>query len=577
MYDGAERDITPIGAHQAEREKHGLSISVETLAWVGLIVAAGLLRLADLGGEPLTTDEGARAFEAARVAGGEVPDSWRGDLAAAATSYLFRIFGETEMVARLVPAIAGVALVGVLWFARPWAGRAGAVAAGALVAASPLFVIHSRSAGEFSLGSLVGAAIMVSLFGYLRSPRLALAFPLIVALALAPLTDAPAVLAALTALVFLAMEVSLFSNREVRRAWQSFRLSPMQWVIALLVVAAALQLGVTHFGTSLERVELPGLRLFGDMFDLPRDARAGEYFFALLLGYDWPLVLAGGAGFAFCVIKLARGPRTAVTAVERLLLVWTIAAVVTLALIARRESGQLLMLLLPLALLAGRLVEEIAAGVDWTAAGRWWPSAATAVALAAAAAVLMTEWSAGRADAMERSLLIALPVACIALIAVLSMISRAGAAAAVAGVVTVAAVAFAAHSSSAAAFAGGTEFAVDMRTEGRNEQLRETLDRLAAERNGTVVVDQELIDELGWTLRDSPAVFGGPIEGAAAVVSRPDANPPGFAGREEVWRVAEGWYPDEVLAPRRMWRWLLHRRPYEGVEVVEVRIYVRTI
>jgi len=139
------------------------------------------------------------------------------------------------------------------------------------------------------------------------------------------------------------------------------------------------------------------------------------------------------------------------------------------------------------------------------------------------------------------------------------------------------AVAFLVHSSLAVAFAGGTEFAVDARLQARAERLGETLDALAAERGGTIVVDGELFNELGWTLRDSPVVFGGPLEGASAVVTRPDAAPSGFVGLDEVWRVAERWYPDEVLAPRRMWRWLLYREPYGDLDAVDVRIYVRTI
>ena len=72
-------------------------------------------------------------------------------------------------------------------------------------------------------------------------------------------------------------------------------------------------------------------------------------------------------------------------------------------------------------------------------------------------------------------------------------------------------------------------------------------------------------------------VSGGEEDAASILVTRPDAAPPGFAGLEDVWRVAEGWYPDDVLAPRRMWRWLLYREPFGSVEFVEVRIYVRTI
>jgi hypothetical protein len=313
------------------------------------------------------------------------------------------------------------------------------------------------------------------------------------------------------------------------------------------------------------------------MFELPRDARPPEYHFALLLAYDWPLLVASGAGFVLFATKLALQGRASVTPFERFLLLWTAGAAVTLALVTRREAGQLLMLLLPLALLAGRLIEEVASGLDWRAAGRWWPVAAVMAALIAISVLLMTEWSAGYAGPEERTLLIASPLACLGLIAAVCIRSRALGVPLAASVVMVAAVAFTVHSSLAAAFEGGTEFAVDARLQGRAERLRDTLEVLAAERAGTIVVDGDLLDELGWTLRDSPVVFGGPVEGAAAVVTRPDAAPAGFVGRDEVWRVAEGWYPDEVLAPPRLWRWLLHRRPYGGVEVVEVRIYVRTI
>ena len=582
MTDAPERDITTTPAATAvyaegpnAQVRAGITLSVETLIWAGLVLAAGALRLVHLGAPPLTVDEGLRAFDATRVAGGDVPQTWRGDLSEAATSYLFRIFGETDLLARLAPALAGVAMIGLLWLARPYAGRVGTLLAAGLLAFSPLLVIYSRSATEFSLGTLVAGLIMISLFGYLQNPRSGLAFPLIVGLALAPLTDAVAMLAALAALVFLALEALFFSNSEVRHAWQAFRRSPLQWVTALLIVAAALQFGITRFGTSLQGPDLPGLRLFWEMFDMRRDSRPPEYHFALLLAYDWPLLLGGTAGFAFVAMKFLRRKET--TAFERLLLLWTLAAALALALTTRREAGQLLMLLLPLALLAGGLVQEIGERADWTAAVRWWPAGAAIAAAAGAAAVLMTEWSSGSADTAERLTLIASVVIGMALVAFVSVRARAGAIPVVAVVVTLAATVFVAHSSLAVAFSNGTEFAVDLRLTPRADQLRETVDKLARERGGTIVVDADLSDELGWTLRDSPVVFGGPTNHASAVISRPDANPAGFVAKEEIWRVAEGWYPDDVLAPRRMWRWLLYREPYSDVNALDVRIFVRTI
>ncbi len=582
MQDAPERDITTTPAAPvvcaegpSAQVRAGITLSVETLIWAGLVLATGALRLVHLGTSPFTVDEGLRAFDAARVAGGDVPQTWRGDLSEAATSYLFRIFGETDLLARLLPALAAVALVELLWLARPYAGRIGTLVAAGLFTFSPLLVIYSRSATQFSLGTLVAGLIVVALFGYLQNPRSGLAFPLIVALALAPLTDAVAVLAALATLVFLALE-TLFSNGEVRGAWQAFRRSPLQWLTALLIVSAALQFGITRFGTSLEGVDLPGLRLFWEMFDMPRDSRPLEYHFALLLAYDWPILLVGTMGFTFVTVKWLRR-RSGTTAFERFLLVWMVAAAVVVAFTTRREAGQLLMLLLPLALLAGHLAEEIAEGADWAATGRWWPAGAVIAALTGVAAVLMTQWSSGSADAAERLTLIAAVVIAVALIALVLLSARGRATPIVAAVVALTAIVFLAHSSLAVAFSDGTEFAVDLRLTPRAEQLRDTVDKLARERGGTIVVDADLSDELGWTLRDSQVVFGGPTDRASAVVSRPDANPAGFVARDEVWRVAEGWYPDEVLAPRRMWRWLLYREAYSDVNAVDVRIFVRTI
>ncbi|MCH7578428.1 MAG: hypothetical protein IH822_11700, partial [Chloroflexi bacterium] len=83
----------------------GLTIRADTLLWLGLIAAAAALRLARLDALPFTFEESARALEALRVSQGSVPEGWNGDLAAVVTSYLFRAFEESELVARVGPAV----------------------------------------------------------------------------------------------------------------------------------------------------------------------------------------------------------------------------------------------------------------------------------------------------------------------------------------------------------------------------------------------------------------------------------------------------------------------------------------
>jgi hypothetical protein len=235
-----------------------------------------------------------------------------------------------------------------------------------------------------------------------------------------------------------------------------------------------------------------------------------------------------------------------------------------------------LVLLLPLALIAGRLAQELVGTLDRGTAGRWWPVAAGLAAIVALAALLMTEWSSGNASSAERIILAATPLFGLALLAVAYVGSRAATRIVVPVVAVVAAV-FLVHSSLALAFTNGSEYAIDARLTPRADQLRDTIDRLSAERNSDVLLDAELSAELGWALRDSRVVFGGNPNSTSILVTRPDAVPPGYAGLTDTWRVAEGWYPDEVLAPRRMWRWFLYREPFGPIDFVDVRIFVRTI
>lgn len=554
-----------------------LSVSVEALAWIAAVATAAGLRLIGLGHAPFTVAEASRGLDAALVSRGGAPEGWTGDLAGAVTSYLFRIFGESEAVARLLPALAGVALVAAVWTARPYIGRTAALIAASLVAVSPLFVIVSRSALPFSTGSLLVMIMATSLFAYLRAPRPGPLFAFVAAAALAPLTDAAAVSGGLAVLAYLALEGGVLGNRDTGRAWAVFRSSPLQLGSSLLVMAAALELGLTHFGTSLDKTGLAGLRQWVEMFETQRDGRAPEYYAALLTAYDWPLLAAGAAGSVTLSVRVARGGAGAVTPFQRWLLVWTVAAALTLALTTRREPGQLVILLLPLALVAGSLLEELLAAVEWNVLRRWWPLAAAALVLAAYAALTMTAWSSGQTTPAERAMMVIAAGGAVLLVAMPFAHLGRNAAALPLTVAGVLATVFLAHSTLAVTGGGDAEFAMEARLTERAGFFRETVDQLAAERGGFVRVDRDLRDVLGWTLRDSPVVFGGPSGEATTVIARANDGPEGFTPIGGVWLVAEGWYPEALLRPRRMWRWLLYRQPYYGRETVVVRIYVPAI
>jgi len=554
-----------------------VTVSAEAVAWFVVIALAAVLRFAALDRLPFTLGEAERALEAVRVADGSAPLGWSGDLAAALTAHLFRLSGEGELAARAAPAVAGTLLVAALLLARPLIGRLGALVAAALVAASPLFILVSRSALPFSAGALVAAVMVVSLFLYLRRPAPLPAFLFAVAFALAPLTDAVAVSAAVAVVAYLALEGVLFRGRAVRDAVRAFVRSPSHWLPAVIVLAAAVQLGLTHFGTTTAGPGLPGLEQWLDMFDWPRDGREPEYQALLLFAYDWPLLLAGCAGLVWLAACCVGAGLRGVSPFQRFLLLWLGSAAAMTALAAQREAGQLLMLLLPLSLLAGTWAEDALSALGWSVLRRWWPLVAGPLALIAYAALVLTRWSApGDVEWGERAgLVLALGAAAAVLAGAHALMSRRAwpLVLTVSGFVVAA---FLAHSSLAVSLEDGVEPAADERLQPRAEQFAQTLEMLGLERGGDIVVDEALAGPLAWPLRDSTAVFRPGAEGASAFVTFADRSPAGFSPLGGTWRLVEGWYPRDI-DPLLLWRWLVYRRPYGNLHSIEVRIFVPTL
>ncbi len=547
----------------------GLTVRADTLLWLGIIAAAAALRIARLDALPLTFEESARAFDALRVSQDSVPEGWNGDLAAVVTSYLFRLFEEGELIARVAPAVAGSVMVAAVWLGGRGLGRVGALTAAALLAFSPLALLFARSALPFSLGGLLAVAMAVALLSYLREPRAHTAFLFAAAFGLALSADVVATTAAIAVVAFLLLEPIIARGGAVARAWGVFRRSPSHWLSVLLVLAAAVQLGVTHFGTFLELSQPAGLTLWGDIFDAPRDGRQPEYQMALLLAYDWPILLVGGTGAVVFALRLVRRGVSALTPPQRFVLLWVVAASVVVALARQREAGQMLILIVPLALLGGLLAEELLRALHWAVLRRWWPAVAAALALLASAALITTIWAEEGIGGAERLyLVLALGGAALILTVCYSILGRG---AAVISVAVVAAVAFAflAHTDlSLIRDDKAAEFAVDVRTTERIEQFREVVEQFVAGRAGPVLIDPALAEPLAWYLRDVTVTFAEPDDVAGAVVVPVGREVDGFTTSGEAWRLGKGWYPADLdLLP--LWRWLVFREAYGNLSSME--------
>jgi hypothetical protein len=147
----------------------GVSLRPEALIYLLLIVGAALLRWTRLDWPPLNDAEAQHALAAAADARSSsrapTPSEYTAPLAASyhgLTGLVLEIAPTNDATARLVPSLAGIALVLMPLLLRGTLGAAPALLASALLAVSPVLVTASRTAGGTAL-SLAGAALAVSI------------------------------------------------------------------------------------------------------------------------------------------------------------------------------------------------------------------------------------------------------------------------------------------------------------------------------------------------------------------------------------------------------------------------------
>jgi len=141
-------------------------ITVEIALWVGLVLAALVLRLAHLDAAPLNESEAHEAMLALQAATGqETPREDYSPLLFAANAALFFLCGASDAAARLWPALLGGALALAPALLRRRVGRVGALIAGLYLAVSPTALFASRQL-DGAAPAILG--VMLFLGGLLR-------------------------------------------------------------------------------------------------------------------------------------------------------------------------------------------------------------------------------------------------------------------------------------------------------------------------------------------------------------------------------------------------------------------------
>jgi len=138
-------------------------LTVERALYLGLGLLALALRLYGLGRRPMQPEEARQALAAWQLLQGQ-PAETAGcsPLLLTANLILFALLGANDLIARLLPALSGTLLVLLPYGLRRWLSREGALFAAALLALSPLALFNAR---YLSGATPVAASALLLLIG----------------------------------------------------------------------------------------------------------------------------------------------------------------------------------------------------------------------------------------------------------------------------------------------------------------------------------------------------------------------------------------------------------------------------
>ena len=357
-------------------------LTVERLGYILAGVLAVALRFAQLGLRPLDAIEAVQALAALHFTegalqaapSGTVPSLFTGNVVA------FTLFGSGDAVARWLPVLAGVILVLLPYGLRHRLGRGGALAASFLLAVSPSAVYFSRNLDSAIVVAACGLAVVVSLINLIDTRRPVYLLLAAGALGLG-LNAGPGFYTILVILVAFVLLFYLYERRGEQEADQS--LLPATWTglkeeKGLLIKAGAVLAASFGLVAMTFMLQPSGLGLAADLLGdwarsfLPESGgQPVIYPLLLLLRYELLILV-------LALIEIGRwlaskrpqreepveaAPAFPLTA---LLVFWAVVAFLLILISGHRPAGNLLLLTVPLALLAGQGVERVWRWIPWS-------------------------------------------------------------------------------------------------------------------------------------------------------------------------------------------------------------------
>jgi streptogramin lyase len=351
------------------------------IGWVVTLAAALALRLPRLDTVALDADESARAYAAWILFRGQPPASGEAipDQGAAfllLEGFAFFLFGATDVVARIVPVLAGLTLVLLPLAFRRWLGAPAVLGSAVLVAISPSLVVASRVVSpEVVIAALLLAGVTVLV--RLGTPGLAdartgaILLGVIVGSAFA--TGASSLSVVLSPLVGVALAAFSAPDGAIRRGLRALRREmPSYWIAKIVVVVLAFTRFLSHpSGITGTRDTLAG---WWDIL-AGSGAQPVQLFILALLIYE-PIAVA------FAIVAVARNEQREAVA---LFGGWFAAAFAIWSFSAGRGPEYAIHVALPLLLLAGMALGSLLHAIDWHEV---WQGRSGVIALAMLGAVV---------------------------------------------------------------------------------------------------------------------------------------------------------------------------------------------
>jgi len=343
-------------------------LTVESALYISLVLGGALLRFHSLGSQPLQEQEAKLALDAWRFyTGGAASIRGHSPLLFHGTTLLYALFGASDYVTRVIPALAGTAMVGLPYLLRPYLGRRAALICAAMLALSPSFVFFSRQLDGGIVASAAGLALLAGVWGYIRQRRESQLYQVAAALGFLLLADGAAYATLLALGAFFAGSTLYSRWRGEALPWslkgwldeEGPRRTPWRavGVFAGLVLLLSTGLFVNPHGVQAT------LDLFSSWVSQLLPAATDQpwhYYVSLLVAYELPVLLFGLAG----AYSLAR--RDALSA---LLTLWFGVSLILYSLMGTKPPSGVLQILLPLTLLAARsiadLLDRIREGEQW--------------------------------------------------------------------------------------------------------------------------------------------------------------------------------------------------------------------